>query len=245
MVGQELWKKLKNLVSIDKKIRENNSKREISLKIINKDQIQIPQIKKSEDSLKANIFNLKKELDLLELDAKSLKSAEKEKRETLDKIQNSKEFKALERELKNIEFKVLESENSIEDKWVALENFKNDLETLSQNNIEKLKQLNESIHAQEAFLEQLSKELKEEYIKKEAAKNKIPKEWLAKYEKMQNKTPNPIVPVNQQTCNACFYPVLRQDMAKLKAGGVMLCRNCYRFLYYDADEEKNMNSESF
>ncbi|KKP24802.1 MAG: hypothetical protein SZ59_C0001G0120 [candidate division TM6 bacterium GW2011_GWF2_28_16] len=245
MVIQELWKKLKNLVDIDKAISENFAKKEISLNIIKNDQLQIPLLENKIKDQESRILALKKELDFLELEAKSLREKESEKRNILESIQNSKEFKALERELRSLEAKSLETENTLETTWIELEQLKKDLELLKSKTEEKIKQLNESIINQEDFLKQLELDLQKETETRTLALKEIPVEWLTKYEKMKHKVANPIVQAIKETCSACYYPILRQDMSRLKASGVILCRNCYRFLYYDSQEEKNNNTESF
>ena len=243
MIGQEVWKKLKNLVSIDKKILDYQSKRQIALNIIKENQLEIPVLKKKEDLLKSKIFELKKKLDLLELEFKTLKLKEDNKKQQLETLHNSKEFKALEKELAKLTLNLKKQEDIIETKWVELENLQRSLESLTIKNEETLKQLNESIADQEGFIEQLNKHLKAIQSDRNVAIQDIPKEWLVKYEKMRSHTSNPIVPITNQTCSACFYPVLPQDIAKLKAGEVLLCRNCYRFLYYNTEEESNLSNQ--
>jgi hypothetical protein len=34
-------------------------------------------------------------------------------------------------------------------------------------------------------------------------------------------------------------------MVKLKRSGVLLCRSCYRFLYYDENEQKDLKKATF
>ncbi len=75
--------------------------------------------------------------------------------------------------------------------------------------------------------------------------DKIPADWLAKYERMKHNVDDPIVPVINGSCSACYYTVLYQDLLKLKKSGVLPCRNCYRFLYYDEDEEKALLQAKF
>jgi predicted nucleic acid-binding Zn-ribbon protein len=62
---------------------------------------------------------------------------------------------------------------------------------------------------------------------------------------MKGSVPDPIVPVISECCSACYYSVLHQDMVKLKRSGVLLCRSCYRFLYYDENEQKDLKKATF
>jgi predicted nucleic acid-binding Zn-ribbon protein len=62
---------------------------------------------------------------------------------------------------------------------------------------------------------------------------------------MKHNVPDPIVPVLNECCSACFYAVLYQDMVKLKKAELLPCRNCYRFLYYDEEEQQDTQQASY
>jgi predicted nucleic acid-binding Zn-ribbon protein len=51
---------------------------------------------------------------------------------------------------------------------------------------------------------------------------------------MKNKVPDPIVPLKNGTCSSCFYPVLPQEILRIKRNALLHCMSCYRLLYYDA-----------
>jgi predicted nucleic acid-binding Zn-ribbon protein len=245
MIGQEIWKNLKNLVDIDRALNEIISNKVKTLELIDKDKTQIPKLELEIKNFEQKIHDQKKDLDLAELNAKALKENENQKRSILDKLSNSKEYKALEKELKSIEMQLLEEEGNLETKWIELENKKNEFELLKNKNDEKIKQLKEGLIVQEEELKQKDQKVLELHQKRVLALKDIPTEWITKYERMIVRVPNPIVPVISNSCSACYYTVLRQDMAKLKQSGILLCKNCYRFLYYDIQEETELKKESF
>lgn len=241
----ELWKNLKNLVLVDKELNEIISIKNKINQIIKKDKIEIPQLENQISDLEKLVFDKKKNIALIELEAKALNEREISNKAKLEKVKNPKEYSAIEKELKSIELKSLEHDNILEKEWLEFESLENDLKNLKNETLEKIKQRKEGILVQEeALKEQCSKHDALELKRKEYA-TLIPAEWLNKYERMRHKVPNPIVPVINSVCSSCYYTILRQDLAKLKQSGVLLCRNCYRFLYYDAQEETDSKSEGF
>ena len=131
------------------------------------------------------------------------------------------------------------------DVWQQLESFKENGGKNNNVKKEKIIQLKEGLQVQKELLVDLKKKEKELEKKRSEAVKLVPKEWLCKYERMKHMVSDPIVPVISESCSACYYAVLRQDMYKLKKSGVLLCRNCYRFLYYDQEEENESNEEQF
>lgn len=245
MFGQTLYKSLKNLVSIDKELNELLFKIENTKNILKKDHIQIPLLESEIEKFEKKQFTEKKNINSLELEAKTLKTKEIEKKEKLEKITNPKEYKAIEKEAKAIELKILELDSELINSWHKLEITEKENEQIKVDKTDKIKQLKESIVVQEKALTEEKEKEKELNKKREEALKTIPKNWLSRYERMRHKVSDPIVPVAGSACSACYYKVLRQDMAKLKQSGVLLCRNCYRFLYYDIEEEEKAKKESF
>ena len=91
----------------------------------------------------------------------------------------------------------------------------------------------------------LQEESKVVQVEKEKHEATIPDEWLAKYQRMRNKVQNPIVPVINKSCSACYYSVPPQDMMRLKNRALLYCRSCYRLLYHDQEEENDLQKASF
>jgi predicted nucleic acid-binding Zn-ribbon protein len=61
----------------------------------------------------------------------------------------------------------------------------------------------------------------------------IPDEWLNTYETMRGRVSNPVVPVNQNSCSACFYFMAARDEQALRDKGLLQCKDCFRFLYHE------------
>ncbi|MFA5074733.1 MAG: hypothetical protein WC436_01370 [Candidatus Babeliales bacterium] len=244
MVGSSLWRNLKVLVDIDKKFEEFKNKIQEAKKLLTNDQQEIPKLETQIEEENQKILQLRKNVDKQELIAKELKDKETEKRNLLDNTSNPKEFSAIEKEIKSLSRKISEHDDSLMKAWHQLEEQKNKLDASKKEKESKIIQLKESIEVQQKSLKDFEEQKNIVFQEKEVAKKNVPEEWLTKYERMKNRVSDPIVPVSGTTCSACFYVILKQDLSKLKKSGVLLCRNCYRFLYYP-EEENNAKKETY
>lgn len=233
----ELSKNLKNLVILDKKLNEIVSIKDKINKIINKNKIEIPKLENQIATLEKQIFDKNKNITLIELEAKALNSTEMANKAKLEKVKNPKEYNAIEKELRIIELKSLEHDNILEKEWSELESLQNNLKNLKNKILKQINQHNKEIIIQNKALKEQDSKSDILEIKRQEYAKLIPSEWLDKYEQMRHKVSNPVVPVVNSVCSSCYYTILRQDLAKLKQSGVLLCRNCYRFLYYDEEKE--------
>ncbi len=245
MVGQSLWKNLKILVSIDQKLGDINNEIKQAEKILKKDQQEIPKIEAEIEEEKRKHLQARKDVDHQELIANDLKSKEEEKRKLLDKTSNQKEYAAIQKEIKQLVQKVSGQEDLLMKTWHQLENTKEKNELGKKEKEEKIVQLTEGVQAQLESLKDLEANQAKMLEERDAAKKIVPTEWIAKYESMRHRVEDPIVPVLGENCSACFYTILRQDLSRLKKSGVLLCRNCYRFLYYEAEVEQDAKKETF
>ena len=245
MVGQSLWKNLKNLVLIDKKKESIKENIKSSSHLLEKDLRTIPLYKAEIESIKAKYHDAKKELNLAEMNAAELKEKEDKKRKQLESLDNSKQYPVLEKELKSIVQKRVEIDNILLSSWHKVEELGKKLTQIETEKTETIKQLEEGMQVQQQEINDLKIQLENLDKVRAEALQLIPLEWQTKYERMKNKVSDPIVPVIDSVCSACYYSVLRQDLLELKKSAVLPCRNCYRFLYYDMEEEKESQKASF
>lgn len=245
MIGQSLWKNLKNLVSLDKQIEEINSKISVAEKLVEKDQKTIPEIRLFLEKIQKEYLAEKGNVAQQELTAKELRDAEAVKKELLDKTTNQKEQKAAEKEYKNVLQKRMEQDDILIKTWHHLGEKEKQIDKEKAEKEESIKKLQEGIDVQKKLVEDLHVKKNDLEQKRLDAIKNIPHEWLEKYENMRHRVQDPIVPAIDNACSACYYTVLRQDLNQLKKAGVLPCRNCYRFLYYDEDEQKNLKKETY
>ena len=54
---------------------------------------------------------------------------------------------------------------------------------------------------------------------------------------MRERVSDPVVPILQGGCSACFYKTPEQDLILLKRNKLLQCKNCYRFLFFEKEAE--------
>jgi len=245
MIGQALWKNLKVLVEIDSQIKQLKEEIAEKNKLITNNQVSIPRLNDEIDQAKKNCLETKKKVDEEELIANDFKEKEETKKKALDKTKNEKEYRAIEKEIKSISQKRIDQEDVLIKTWHQYDLIKKQTEEEQEAKEKQIQEIEEKINLQQKEILDLNEKLTKLNDDRNLALKHIPAEWLHKYNRMKENVPNPIVPVIENSCSACYYHVIRQDLQKLKNAGVLLCRNCYRFLYYDKEEEKETKEASY
>ncbi|MFH0898386.1 MAG: hypothetical protein V1855_02315 [bacterium] len=242
---KDLVEKIKNLVICDKNALEKKEALETVKNAIEHNRKLILQLQSSTEEKKQTWQEQQKKVHRQEMYAQDLKEQEENKRKQLDSATNQKVYAALTKELKVLERNRLEQENTLMSCWNNLEKAENDLTKEKDQNTKKVEELTAEIQKQTETLSQMQATLEELEAKRLESIKEIPQEWLQKYERMKHHVADPIVQVISESCSACYYSVLQQDLYRLKKSGILPCRNCYRFLYYDQGEEQDNKKASF
>jgi predicted nucleic acid-binding Zn-ribbon protein len=245
MNASPLSTSLKKLILLDQKLEKLRKQiTEIEL-IIEQDQQMLPELKENIEAVRREVKDAKKSVALQELNTKDLKNKETQKRASLDIVKNQKEYAAIERELEKILEQLNEQENTLIKAWHTLDLAKQKETSEIAALKEKISKIESEILEKENSTLSVKKEIEEiEQQKMEQAKT-IPSEWLTKYKRMREKVANPLVPVLNTSCSSCFYSIPPQDLNRLKKNALLPCRSCYRLLYYNEEEENDLQSDSF
>jgi predicted nucleic acid-binding Zn-ribbon protein len=240
-----LSQNLKSLLALDQKRESIISESKNLKQKIEVDKQMIPELQKSISELKHETIEAKKHVDLQELNAKDLREREKSRRAALDNVKNQKEYVAVEKELSNVTQQLSEQEDALEKAWHSLDLAKKKEESETVTLKQKIETLQNEIKKEEETIKKLNEDLEKINEEKSEYEKDVPQEWLKKYNRMREKVSDPIVPVMNTSCSACYYSIPPQDMNRLKKNVLLLCRSCYRLLYYNQEEEKDLKDESF
>ncbi len=215
-----------NLVKIERDIQKSQEQQREQMLGIERLEHDFADIKMAQ--LKARKAVDEKELYMKVLDAK-----EAELKNKLAGISNQKEFKSLEKETLNINAQRLQHEQELLVLW------------------NKLDALNAAYDAQRILYEQameacttqaqtiqvhvadLQEQLTSLYAQRIVKEKNIPQEWLAMYVNMKGRVNNPVVPVVNDSCDACFYSITPRDLQQLRKNNLLQCKDCYRLLYVE------------
>lgn len=244
-MSQPIWQMLMRVISLDQKAREINQKIEECYKQISFKEDHKEILKQNIQEHETELSNSKKEVRNLENEMNAVFAQVDEKRKTLDNLRNPKELRALEKELKITESKHQEIEDKLLGVWHKLEASEKKLIQEKAVYHDNLASVDEEINSIKEEIKNLSIKHQECIVEHDQALAQVPSEWRGRYEHMKGKVVDPIVPMLNDYCSACFYLVLPSDCARIKKGAILPCHNCYRFLYYSKDEEKKEEKASY
>ncbi len=220
-----------DLINFDQKIFASESKIKNIQKEVSNLKNDIISIQSTLEISKNNWNSAKKEVDQNELKMRELDNLEKQKKEKLENIQGPKEYNALKKEIEKIKQLQYELEPQLVENWNKHDISKKEYES-------KKEEIEKKINEIEAVENQKLNEIKtnEEEVKnltqeRKVKEQNIPQEWIDKYYIMRTRVSNPVVPMKNESCTACFYALTSQDLINLKHKKLMQCKKCYRFLY--------------
>lgn len=177
------------------------------------------------------VHDLRKSIDEKELELRILKEREKEVKRKLDVVAAVKEYNSLQHELEEL----VKTQDPLENTVLELLQEIDEANILLVQAVEAAKKAEKAIglliddkkarrDAALASVENLKKE-------REKISHLVMPEVLEQYEGMKEKVPNPAVPVMENACSACGYYITAPDLAALRRHKMVMCKDCYRFLY--------------
>ena len=176
---------------------------------------------------------MQREVDKQELEMKVLQEKQDEKERLLAKTTHPKECQALYHEIALIKQEQHDFEEQLLEAWHKLENATREYRALQQEIQKKIDDVTELIQKNKEQQQAAQHVLDERQKNRTSYEEGIPLEWLEKYALMRRAVANPVVPVINNSCSACFYQVVAQDLARLRNNALLQCRDCYRFLYME------------
>ncbi len=185
------------------------------------------------DATSHAVHDAQKAVDSKELDMRTLDGREKEKKHRLENVSGHKEYQSLKSELDAISKQQQELEVVLLEVWHTLETKKKDYEALKASTHTQQIELDGSLKTKEAEKVTLLEQIENHTQERNSKEHNVPQEWLEKYVLMRARVPDPVVPVLNGSCSACFYKVNEQDMQELRRRKLLQCKDCYRFLYLE------------
>jgi uncharacterized protein len=182
-------------------------------------------------ALKSYTHNLHKQMLFYELESKSQRTRQDEIRNKLVFVENPKEYTALHKELEELERSNQKCEDQLFNAWQAYEAAQVDYEKklLKFQDLKREHEL--SLNNAHAELKRLSQEIETHERQRAYLEKNVNPELLQEYRTMRLSVDNPVVPVENNHCSACYYHIAQQDLARLRHHILVPCKECYRKLY--------------
>jgi len=183
------------------------------------------------ETTRRKMIDAKKAVDELELKMKELAVAEQQKKERLDKADDHKVYRALRAEIETVQHSMQAGETAliaaVNAAEAAQKEFEAQKEGFGKLNVE----LETALKEAEAKIMTLTADVVESETVRKKKEEKVPEEWRERYAAMRMRVTDPVVPILEQECSACFQPVTSQDMIRLTRGALIQCQGCFRLLY--------------
>ncbi|OQA35192.1 MAG: putative zinc ribbon domain protein [Candidatus Dependentiae bacterium ADurb.Bin331] len=191
-------------------------------------------------NVKHHVHEMRKEVDVKEREMSDLDHQEKEKKKKLEDVQSQREYESLKHEIESVRKKQVGLEENLIASWKNYETAQHDLEQKQEFTVKRCAELDQFMTETLRKMAAIDEKIKELMAVRAEKEIGIPAEWLEKYTAMRMKVSNPVVPVQEGSCSACFYRISQKDVHELRKGKLILCRDCFRFLYM----EQAMNAPS-
>ncbi len=219
------------LIAFDQSINALGQEINVAEESINANITSVNTLMSDMEEYKRRKVEAKKDVDQKELDMATLGQKQKDKMKKLESLSDHKAYKALSQEIDYIKQKQHEFEEDLIEAWKKLElaakeyeHNKSDIKQKTDELTTKIEQEKEQKKASEIKLEQ-------QLLMRPEKCTSLPEEWIDKYEMMRTQVTDPVVEVQNGSCDACFYAVTQQDMVRLRRKQLIQCKGCYRFLY--------------
>lgn len=183
------------------------------------------------NAAKKHVVHLKHDVEQKEYDIQELQRKEKSKKQQLEVSTNARETQGYYNELQKLQQKQHEVEEVLLTAWQLFETAQADFEKKNKKIEESINALRLDILEKEQAVEQHKKTVQERTAIRVSLEPGLPEEWVERYKAMRTLVNNPVVPVENGSCSACFYQVSQPDMAQLRRNFLLQCKDCFRFLY--------------
>lgn len=214
---QSLHKKEQEIIALETVVEELEDKLDAAKADFDKEQFEVHDAKKAVDQ---------EELAMQELEEKAKKIQER-----FSHASNNQEYLAVKKESEEIQQAQMDVEAAVITAWNNLENAQKNTASREKAFEETKEKIAAEIEEQQKKVDAL--EVQFQAVQKER-KDKIagiPEEWLEKYQRMSTTVSDPVSPVEDQNCKACFHTLTSQEMTQLARKKLLQCKGCYRFLY--------------
>ncbi len=227
--------KLKNfiaLVTFDQSLTDIAHKVQTSNSMTQKLQIQLQQLEQELEIRAHKKHEIEKQLHEQELKVKELQDQESHLIASSQSVATAQEYDAANKEIDRVKFNRDQQEQKMMQMTNKVAAAQKEYQALHETfEIEKEK-LTTLIDQEKNTVKSLTDQMEQFHQERQSKLTDIPQEWLNTYETMRGRVNNPVVPVNQDSCSACFYFMAARDIQMLKNQGLLQCKDCYRFLYH-------------
>ncbi|MBI2345266.1 hypothetical protein HYV10_04335 [Candidatus Dependentiae bacterium] len=230
-MSHQSLKKFIDLITFDQQLIILQKKSQDIQKNIFRYQQEIQQVEDRKTKIELKEQELQRQLGQQEILLKELQDNEQSFLKNIEKVSASREYDAAVKELEHLRVIQSSEEQKLMQIHNKINNVKKEEVAIFQQVHEEILKLEQLIEYEKQNLDLVDKEL----LSIDNARNEklqgISSDWLEMYEMMRGRVSDPVVPLQQDSCSACFYGLTPRDLQILRYNGILQCKDCYRLLY--------------
>lgn len=230
-MSHQTLKKFIDLITFDQQLIALQKKIQDIQKSIVLHQEQIQQEEDKKLKVESKEQELHRQLGQQEILLKEIQDKEERLLKNIEKISASREYDAAVKELEHLRLAQASEEQKLMQMHNKINNAKKEVATVIQQVQEQIEKLQQLIGNDKQNLDLVHQELSSIDAARNEKLQGISSDWLEMYELMRGRVSNPVVPLEQDSCSACFYGLTPRDLQILRQNGVIQCKDCYRLLY--------------
>lgn len=218
------------LVDFDRHVYE--TKKEISdvEQKISSLQTKIRKFHQELEQKKQELFSAKKQLSNAELELKSIDMTLTEKKQQLEGS-DYKQLQAKKNEFDRMQNLQTEQERLVIDLVNRIDHLSKGFEKNNADITQEVQKIESEIQSNEEMLARLNANLELKNKERSDYLVNVPEEWLTMYHEMQERVPDPVVPLSFDSCSGCFSILTNADLQAVKRNTLMRCKLCFRLIY--------------
>lgn len=175
---------------------------------------------------KAKLLVKEKEAHIEELSQR-----EKNKEKQVDTVKNQREYASISAEIETLKKMQHDFEPELVEAWNQLDAVTREDKQVHTEVEQRQTELKKQLEEKNKALETIQATIQEREKGRIDFLEGTPPELMEKYNAMRTRVTNPIVPVVNNSCSACFNTVAQQILSRLRMRVLEQCRSCFRFLY--------------
>ena len=197
-------------------------------------EVQLQSNRHGVESARESIDDVTKNRRGFERDVEALRVKLSKYRDQLMQVKTNTEYQAMLHEIGFVEGQIREKEDLILECMVEVDDLEESLAAAKKDFEQKRQEMESQKKEIEAFIDQSRGKLSELGDELKAIESQLPREYLDRYHRIASARGGvAVVPVTNQSCEACHVRIRPQVLAEIRAGReIILCENCSRILYY-------------
>ncbi len=227
------------LIQFDQSHGSLEKELEIATTLLDTIQDQLAEYEREYEKERTFVQSLRKEVDVQELEMRSLDEKEKISRERSALASSTREYQSFKKECDQFKQQQHEHEEVLLEAWSVFEQAQKFFEAKSAAYKEKKAALQQEIDIQEEKKQAVLTALVDHEEARKAYLVNLPTEWLEKYNRMRNVVSNPVVALVAGTCGGCSYMLTQQVIMALEQNKLIQCSGCFRLMYKNFDQAQN------